>query len=79
MPTPFSPTDFLKTFESYLAPVFILETQSISFPSGIPLPKSLTVTLLSLIDISIDLPFPITYSSIELSITSFSKMYMPSS
>ena len=46
VPTPFKPTDFLNTLESYLAPVLILETQSITFPSGIPLPKSLTVTLL---------------------------------
>jgi hypothetical protein len=28
VPTPFNPTDFLKTLESYLAPVFILETTS---------------------------------------------------
>ena len=27
-PTPFNPTDFLNTLESYLAPVFILDTTS---------------------------------------------------
>ena len=37
-PTPFNPTVFLNTFESYLAPVLILETQSFTFPNGIPLP-----------------------------------------
>ena len=31
-------TDFLKTFESYFAPVLILDTHSTSFPRGIPRP-----------------------------------------
>ena len=34
----FNPTDFLKTLESYFAPVLIFVMQSRSFPSGIPLP-----------------------------------------
>ena len=38
VPTPFKPTDFLNALESYLPPVFIFETTSISFPNGIPLP-----------------------------------------
>ena len=38
VPTPFKPTDFLNASESYLPPVFILETQSKTFPKGIPLP-----------------------------------------
>ena len=38
VPTPFSPTDFWNAPESYLPPVLILETQSITFPSGIPRP-----------------------------------------
>ena len=38
VPTPLSPTDFWKAPESYLPPVLILETQSITFPSGIPRP-----------------------------------------
>ena len=38
IPTPLRPTDFLNTFESYLAPVFIFVTQSKSLPNGIPLP-----------------------------------------
>ena len=38
VPTPFNPTDFLKAFESYFPPVFILETTSTTFPSGIPRP-----------------------------------------
>ena len=38
MPTPFSPTDFLNAFESYLAPVFIFEATSTSLPSGMPRP-----------------------------------------
>ena len=37
-PTPFKPTDFWNTFVSYFAPVLILETQSSTFPRGIPLP-----------------------------------------
>ena len=37
-PTPFNPTDFLNTLESYLAPVFILDTTSTTLPKGIPLP-----------------------------------------
>ena len=31
-------TDFLKALESYLPPVFILETASTTFPKGIPRP-----------------------------------------
>ena len=38
VPTPFKPTDFLKALESYLPPVFILETTSFTFPRGMPLP-----------------------------------------
>ena len=38
VPTPFNPTDFLNALESYFPPVFILETTSTTFPSGIPLP-----------------------------------------
>ena len=38
IPTPFSPTDFLKALESYLAPVFMREETSSSFPNGIPRP-----------------------------------------
>ena len=38
VPTPFKPTDFLKARESYLPPVLIFETQSITFPKGIPRP-----------------------------------------
>ena len=38
VPTPFKPTDFLNAFESYLPPVFILETASTTFPKGIPRP-----------------------------------------
>ena len=38
VPTPLSPTDFLKAWESYFPPVFILETTSTTFPRGIPLP-----------------------------------------
>ena len=38
VPTPFKPTDFLKALESYLPPVFILETTSTTFPKGIPRP-----------------------------------------
>ena len=38
IPTPFNPTDFLNTSESYFPPVLILETQSSTFPRGIPLP-----------------------------------------
>ena len=38
VPTPLSPTDFLNALLSYLPPVFILETTSTTFPSGIPLP-----------------------------------------
>ena len=38
VPTPFKPTDFLKALESYLPPVFILETTSTTLPNGIPLP-----------------------------------------
>ena len=38
VPTPFNPTDFLNAFESYLPPVFILETTSTTFPKGIPRP-----------------------------------------
>ena len=62
---------FLNTLESYFAPVLIFETQSTTFPKGIPLPKSRTETLLFLTVTSMVLPFPITYSSIELSNTSF--------
>ena len=72
-PTPFNPTDFLNTLESYFAPVLIFETTSTTFPKGIPRPKSLIVTLSFLIEMSIDFPLPMTYSSIELSITSLSK------
>ena len=32
------PTDFLNALESYLPPVFIFETQSITLPNGMPLP-----------------------------------------
>ena len=46
-PTPFMPIDFWKASESYLAPVFILATQSTTFSSGIPRPKSRTVTFCS--------------------------------
>ena len=53
VPTPFNPTDFLKALESYFPPVFILLTQSFTFPKGIPRPKSRMVTLLSSIFISI--------------------------
>jgi hypothetical protein len=35
---PFNPTDFLKAFESYLAPVFIFDTTSTSLPRGMPRP-----------------------------------------
>ena len=38
VPTPFNPTDFLKALESYFPPVFIFETTSTTFPSGIPRP-----------------------------------------
>ena len=38
VPTPFKPIDFLNASESYLPPVFIWETHSKTFPSGIPLP-----------------------------------------
>ena len=80
MPTPLRPTDFLKASESYFAPVLILEAQSISFPRGMPLPKSRTVMLPSGVKvISICLPNPIANSSIQLSMTSFTRMYMPSS
>ena len=44
VPTPFKPTAFLNALVSYLPPVLILETQSKTFPSGIPLPKSLITT-----------------------------------
>ena len=37
VPTPFSPTDFLKALESYFPPVFIFETTSTTLPKGIPL------------------------------------------
>ena len=36
--TPFSPTDFWNAAVSYFPPVLILDTQSITFPRGIPLP-----------------------------------------
>ncbi len=74
VPTPFNPTDFLKARVSYFPPVFILETTSTTFPSGMPRPKSRTFTSLSLILTSMVFPAPITNSSIELSITSFSKI-----
>ena len=73
VPTPFSPTDFLKALVSYLPPVFILDTTSTTFPIGIPLPKSLTDTKSSFITISIIFPSPITNSSTQLSITSLSR------
>ena len=38
VPTPLSPTDFLKARVSYFPPVFILETTSTTFPKGIPRP-----------------------------------------
>ena len=38
VPTPLSPTDFLNARESYLPPVFILETTSTTLPNGIPRP-----------------------------------------
>ncbi len=38
VPTPLSPTDFLKARESYFPPVFILETTSTTLPNGIPRP-----------------------------------------
>ena len=38
IPTPFKPTDFLNTLESYLAPVFIFDATSITLLRGIPLP-----------------------------------------
>ena len=38
VPTPLSPTDFLKARESYLPPVFILETTSTTLLNGIPRP-----------------------------------------
>ena len=38
VPTPFSPTDFLKARVSYFPPVFILDTASIILPSGMPRP-----------------------------------------
>ena len=38
VPTPFKPTDFLKARLSYLPPVLIFETQSTTFPSGMPRP-----------------------------------------
>ena len=38
IPTPFSPTLFLKAFESYLPPVFSLLTASTSLPCGMPRP-----------------------------------------
>ena len=38
IPTPFIPIACLKTELLYLAPVFTLETQSSSLPSGIPRP-----------------------------------------
>ena len=38
VPTPFNPTDFLNALVSYLPPVFILETTSVTFPKGMPLP-----------------------------------------
>jgi hypothetical protein len=37
-PTPFKPTDFWKVSLSYLAPVLMIDTQSMSLPSGMPRP-----------------------------------------
>ena len=38
VPTPFRPTDFLNARLSYLPPVLILDTQSTTFPKGMPRP-----------------------------------------
>ena len=38
VPTPFSPTENSKTSLPYFAPVLIRETQSTTFPKGIPRP-----------------------------------------
>ena len=74
VPTPFNPTDFLNALESYFPPVFIFETTSTTLPSGIPRPKSRTVTVLSLMEISMVFPAPITNSSTQLSKTSFKRI-----
>ena len=71
VPTPFRPTDFWNAPESYLPPVLILDTQSITLPKGMPRPKSLTSTSFSPTLISMRLPLPIINSSMELSIISF--------
>ena len=38
VPTPLSPTDFLNARLSYLPPVLIFDTQSTTFPNGMPRP-----------------------------------------
>ena len=72
IPTPLRPTDFLNTFESYLAPVFIFVTQSKVYLveylcHNLGLQPSVETFIWIL------LPWPITNSSIELSITSLRK------
>jgi hypothetical protein len=72
VPTPFKPTENWKTSSLYLPPVLIWLTQSTSFPSGIPRPKSLTAIESPSRSISIRFPLPMMNSSTALSTTSFS-------
>jgi hypothetical protein len=47
VPTPFMPTENWKTSSLNLPPVLICDTQSTTLPSGMPRPKSRTVTVRS--------------------------------
>ena len=71
-PTPFRPTDFLKAASSNFPPVLRLLVAFTTESSGMPRPKSLTVTLLFSMLMEICLPKPIANSSMELSTISFS-------
>jgi len=78
VPTPFRPTENWNTSSLYLPPVLICETHSTTLPSGMPRPKSRTLTVSPSRSISIFLPWPMMNSSTELSTTSLSITYTPS-
>ena len=76
----------MEASEHHIPAVFHMEGLSgafipdaVSFPSGIPRPKSLTVTFpASSMSIFTFFPNPIANSSMQLSTTSFSRTYIPS-
>ena len=74
VPTPLRPTLNWNTSLLYFAPVLMIETQSTTFPSGIPLPKSRTETSPLSMRMSMRLPCPMMNSSMELSMSSFNRI-----